>query len=407
MQIILKSILDNEDGGILLSYIDEMYMKKLKPGPLNTPVIMDGDYHVSLKQKILGIENKYREFAQPRKLSIEATTLQPLSQKDKARNVDFERQMTDLCEEWAKISGEPFSMLIAKEGNIMFHNAFGENLRGKFTITEPAEIASITKLYTRLLFAQFVDQGIIHIDDYVGSFLPGFDTTGDKAITLRQCFTHTTGFYGHGSFGGVQNPWFDNSLSLWIPYIPAGTYHMYNGIGYNLAGKVMEITSGKSIFRLMQEYLFVPLQLNNTTLDIDLAYGIKATAYDMAVVGQMLLNKGKYRNLQFFSEETYKAILPVKLEAYFPKIKNIEWGIGITSMNTYIKDEKTGEKRAILSDKILGHGSATSSILRVDPENHIVITQSRMNGGNLYNEYLTKAMLLIEKYFVKNRIQTN
>ena len=384
-----------------------MYRKKLSPGPLNTPVIMDGDYHVRLKQKILGVENKFSEFNAPRKLSIEAPKLKPLSQKDKAKNVDFDKEMAELCKEWAKKSGEPFAMLIAKEGKILFHSAFGENLRGKFTITEPAEIASITKLYTGLLFAQFVDQGIIRIDDFVGSFLPGFDTKGDKAITLRQCFTHTTGFFGHGSFGGAQNPWFDNALSLWIPNIPVGTYHKYNGMGYNLAGKVMEISSGKSIFHLMQEHLFSPLQLNNTSLDIDLAYGIKATAYDMAVVGQMLLNKGKYGNLQFFSDETYKAILPVNLEIYFPKIKNVEWGIGITSMNTYAKDEKTGEKRAILSDQIIGHGSATSSILRVDPKNHIVITQSRMDGGKFYNEYLKKAMLLVEKYFVKEGIQTN
>lgn len=400
-QIILKSMLNNEDGSVLLSFIHDMYRKKLEPGPMNTPVIMDGDYHVRLKQKILGTENKYREFVPPQKLSVEAQTLQPLSKKDKAKNADFEKQLNDLCKEWAEISGETFAMLVAKEGNVLFHNAFGENLRGKFTIAEPAEIASITKLYTGLLFAQFVDQGIIHIDDYVGKFLPGFDTTGDKAITLRQCFTHTTGFYGHGSFGGVQNPWLDNSLSLWIPYIPVGTYHWYNGMGYNLAGKVMEITSGKSIFHLMKEYLFNPLQLKNTTLDIDLAYGIKTTAYDMAVVGQMILNKGRYGNLQFFSEETYNALLPVKLETYFPKIKNIEWGIGMTFMNIYIKDEKTGVKRAILSDKIIGHGSATSSILRVDPKNQIVITQSRMNGGKLYYEYLTKAMLLIEKYLVK------
>lgn len=301
--------------------------------------------------------------------------------------------------EWAESSGEPFDMLVAKDGSIMFHGAFGENMRGPFSTEEPTEIASITKLYTGLLFAQFVDQEVIGIDDPVGNYLPGFPTSGEKAITLRQCFTHTSGFYGHGSLGGVQNPWLDNSLALWLPYIAPGTRHNYNGMGYNLAGKVMEITSGKSIFHLMQEYLFGPLQQQNTQLDIDLAYGIRSTAYDMAVVGQMLLNKGTYGNIRFFSEETYEALLPVELEDYFPEIKNKTWGIGITSMNRYLKEEDSGKQRNILSDHIIGHGSATSSILNVDLENNIVISQSRMSAGKQYHEYLNRAYLVIEKYF--------
>jgi CubicO group peptidase (beta-lactamase class C family) len=289
---------------------------------------------------------------------------------------------------------------VAKDGLILFHGAFGENLRGKFTLEQPTEIASITKMYTGLLFAQFVDQGLIGIDDMVGEHLPDFPTIGEKAITLRQCFTHTTGFYGHGSMGGVQNPWLDNSLALWLPYLEPGTRHWYNGMGYNLAGKVMEIRSGKSIFHLMHEHLFAPLELEHTYLDIDLAYGINSTAFDMAVVGQMFLNKGSYGHLHFFSEETFEALLPVDLESFYPKVKGKKWGIGITPMNRYLKDEETGEKRNILSDHVVGHGSATSSILNVDLENGIVITQSRMDGGKLYQEYLNRAYLLIEKYLM-------
>jgi len=398
-QILLKSIVNNQDGGILMSFIHDMHLKQLKPGPYYTPVIMDGDYHIRLKRKLLGIEDKFPPLAEAEKTGIIAPSLQTLEGKNKEKNAAFEKEMRVLCEEWAEVSGEPFDMLVARDGSILFHGAFGENLRGKFTMEEPTEIASITKLYTGLLFAQFVDQGLIGIDDPVGKYLKDFPTTGEKAITLRQCFTHTTGFYGHGSFGGVQNPWLDNSFALWLPYIEPGKRHYYNGMGYNLAGKVMEIVSGKSIFHLFQEYLFSPLQLQNTQLDIDLAYGIRSTAYDMAVVGQMLLNRGSYGDLRFFSEETYEALLPVDLEAYFPEIKNRTWGIGITPSNRWLRDKESGEKRNILSDHVIGHGSATSSILNVDLEHKIVITQSRMDSGRQYHEYFNKAYLLIEKYF--------
>ncbi|TFH28205.1 MAG: class A beta-lactamase-related serine hydrolase [Bacteroidia bacterium] len=398
-QILLKSIVNNQDGGILMSFIHDMHLKKLNPGPLHTPVIMDGDYHIRLKQKVMGMENTYPPLALPEKSNRPATVVHLMEGKEQEKNASFEEEMRALCIEWAEVSGEPFDMLVAKDGSILFHGAFGENLRGKFTEEEPTEIASITKLYTGLLFAQFVDQGLIGIDDPVGKYLPDFPSTGEKEITLRQCFTHTSGFYGHGSLGGVQNPWLDNSLALWLPYLEPGTRHYYNGMGYNLAGKVMEIVSGKSIFHLMHEYLFGPLQLQHTQLDIDLAYGIRSTAYDMAVVGQMLLNKGSYGNLRFFSEKTFESLLPVELETYFPEIKGKAWGIGMTYMNRYAEDEKSGEKRAILSDQIVGHGSATSSVLNVDLKNGIVITQSRMNGGAQYDRYLNKAYLLIEKYY--------
>ena len=402
-RILLHSIVNNEDGAILMAFIHEMYKKDLAPGALQTPIILDGDYHIKLKQKILGVEKKYKILAVPQASRGSGNNLQSMSQAESESNAEFHKQMNELCMGWAEKSGEPFDVLIAKGGKIIFHDAFGENLRGKYTKEEHTEIASITKLYTGLLFAQFVDQGIISIDDYVGTFLPDFPVAGNKAITLRQCFTHITGFWGHGSFGGVQNPWLDNSLALWLPHLEPGANHKYNGMGYNLAGKVMEITSGKSIFHLMQEQLFGPLELKNTLLDEDLAYGTKTSAYDMAVIGQLLLNKGTYGKNRYFSVETYNAILPVKLDNYFPKIKDKEWGIGITPMNVYITDEKNGKKRAILSDKIIGHGSATSSILRVDPENKIVITQSRMNKGKLYDEYVKKSMLLIEEFYGKSQ----
>ena len=76
------------------------------------------------------------------------------------------------------------------------------------------------------------------------------DIFGPNTLTLRHCFTHTNGFKGHGLFNGVHNPWLENSLSLYIKTDTVGIKYHYNGMGYDLAGKVMEVVSGKSIFRL-------------------------------------------------------------------------------------------------------------------------------------------------------------
>ena len=260
-------------------------------------------------------------------------------------------------------------------------------------------MASLTKLVTGLMFAQFADQGLVGIDDPVGRYLPDFPVTGDKVITLRQCFTHTTGLYGHEEWGGLHNPWLDNVIANGIDYLKPGKVHNYNGMGYDLAGKVMEIASGKSIFRLMRENLFNPLEMEDTTLEEDLGFSCFSTAGDFAKFGQLLLNKGSYGELEFFSPQTFEKLLPEPLNRYYPDI-NKDWGIGITWMRQ--KHPDAGKKgvpknKTVLSRNVIGHGSATSAILRVDLDNDLVITQSRRRAGRAYNKYLVKFLSAIEE----------
>jgi CubicO group peptidase (beta-lactamase class C family) len=170
-------------------------------------------------------------------------------------------------------------------------------------------------------------------------------------------------------------------------------------MGYDLAGKVMEIVSGKSIFRLMRENLFDPLELNDTSLEEDLGFSCFSTAGDFARFGQLLLNKGSYGELRFFSPQTFDKLLPRPLNIYYPGIDK-EWGIGITRMRQKHPDAgKNGvpEDATVLSKNVIGHGSATSAILRVDLDNDLVITQSRRRGGKAYGKYLAQFLLAIEE----------
>ncbi|RKY59005.1 MAG: hypothetical protein DRP96_07635, partial [Candidatus Neomarinimicrobiota bacterium] len=87
------------------------------------------------------------------------------------------------------------------------------------------------------------------------------------------------------------------------------------------------------------------------------------------------------------------------LSQFYPGL-NLDWGIGITWMRTTHPDAgKNGipEGKTILSPNIIGHGSATSAVLRVDLDNKLVITQTRRRGGAHYNQYLTELLLAVEK----------
>jgi len=399
-RIALISILDQREGAVLMSYIDEMEAEDNPSDLTDTPIIKDHDFHLALKQKILGSDNKSSKLKMPAKISgAPAIILHNGSEQEAGFKAGTAEKIREICQEWYRESGEPFQTLVARNGVVIISEVFSDPVKDDYDNNTISEVASITKLLTGMMFAQFVDQGLIAIDDPVGKYLPDFPREGPKALTLRHCFTHTGGLWGHEEWGGMHNPWLDNVIANLLPRIEVGVKHEYNGMGYDLAGKIMEMVSNKSIFRLMRENFFDPLELNNTILEEDLAFGCHSKAEEFAVFGQLLLNKGSYADLKFFSEETFKKLLPQPLNKYYPGIDG-EWGIGITWMRQKHPDAgKNGypDDKTILSKNVIGHGSATSAILRVDLDNDLVICQTRRNGGQLYDQYLEKFLMAIEE----------
>lgn len=407
-QTTLESFLLQEKKIMLLSFLDDMHKKGYQKDKKLTPLTYDGDYHARIKQKILGKVEYYPRLALPKKINKRSKNLKQDQQRFEKKNPDLIQKIRTICQDWVDDDGSPFDMVLAKDGNIIFHESFGSDGYGDFTTNTPTEIASITKLFTGILFAQFIDQNIIGIDDPVGKYLPDFPLIGPRAVTMRQCFTHTNGFYGHGLFEGVHNHWLENTLFQSVKNDTVGTLYRYNGMGYDLAGKVMEIVTGKSIFRLFHEYLYEPLGMKNTVHDWDLGYSVHTTAYDLAILAQMILNKGVYNGKRYFSEETFEKIVPKDLNTYYPNLifsnpwdANRPKGIGIVFMDwETAQDEKTGEKRYLLSDNVIGHGSATSSVFRIDLKNNIIITQSRRKGKNRFGDHFLRLYKLIDNDLV-------
>ena len=406
--ITLESIFQQENANLLLSFLHEMGKHNFKKDKKLTPLILNGDYHAQIKQKVLGKEDVYIKLAPPKKILSKPQFLKDEQKSFQRNNPIFTKELRKICKDWIKDDGSPFDMVLARDGNILFHDAFGEDDYGKFTINTPTEIASITKLFTGILFAQFVDQNIIGIDDPVGKYLPDFPLEGPQALTLRHCFTHTSGLDGHALYGGVHNPWLENTLILTLQDQRVGTKYNYNGMGYNLAGKVMEVVSGKSIFRLFHEYLYEPLGMENTYHDWDLAISVYSTAYDLAILAQMILNGGSYDGKTYFSKETFEKILPKDLKHFYPNLTYFnDWdrdrpvGIGTVIQEWKVKDEQTGEDIYMLSKNVIGHGSATSSQFRIDLDNNIIITQTRRRGKSRFGNHFETMYQHIDNHLVK------
>lgn len=399
-KVFLEYFYTENFGPVLLSYFHEMKPIGKKLPKTETPWIIHDDNHLALKRRILKIENKYKPFEKPAPFIEKKKTCVNLkkgsAEQARVKN-DCAKKIRALCKQWYKESKEPFTTLVARNGVIIIHEAFGKIGRKRVKKDTPFYIASITKSLAGLLFAQFIDQGLIKIDDPVGKYLPDFPVKGDKKITLRHCFTHTTGLFGHYMWDGMHNPWLENVIANGLAYTAPGQVHDYNGMGYDLAGKVMEMVSGKSIFRLFHENFFQPLGMKNTEID-DLACATTSTAEDLAKVAQLILNKGVYNNKRFFSEKVYTWLLPTDLTQFYPEIIGIDWGIGLTYMpGVKVRASGAGKNGVPADHKVMvkntiGHGAASSSIFRIDLDHNLIIIQVRNTAGPKFDEYYEEFM---------------
>jgi CubicO group peptidase (beta-lactamase class C family) len=394
------------DGPVLLAGMAEWTGDEGPISQLHDPMTMDLDYHVKLKRKLLGIEHTYPALKLPARRDAPAPTLVADGPESAGMSPAVVEQLRAISQSWTDSDGLPTVICVARRGSIVFHEAFGDYQGHPTTIEDRFGLASITKTFCGLLLAQFLDQGLIHEDDPVGKFLPDFPTEGDKVVTVRQCMNHTTGLTQHGAWGGIFNPWLDNSVANGLELLNPGRTIVYNGMGMDLAAKVMEAVAGKSVVRLMQEQMFAPLDFAAETTVIDMGYGVTCRAIDLAKIGQLMLNGGSYGDRTYFSPETFARTTPKLYTETCPDLPSEAelwgsddgYGLGIAWMRDLrpdVAEDDVPDDATILSRNTIGHGSGTYCILRVDLDNEIVVAATRVGGGEAYQEYLRQLLMAV------------
>jgi len=228
-----------------------------------------------------------------------------------------------------------------------------------------------------------VDQGLVDLDEPVDKYLPALrGIPVDHPLTIRHLYTHTSGlglglqqarmFVDH--WGDERND-FDEIVGRYYPYLEVGARHAYNGAGHALGGKIIESITGEALPQFFKRHLWGPLGCEHTDA-MDGSARTMSVPLDVAKFGQMLLNRGAYGNMRFFSEATFEKMLPVKLAPYVHFDTDIEWGIG-----------PTWAREPGLSKRTFGHGAASAATLRIDPDNDLVIVMTRNTAGPQWGKY--------------------
>ncbi len=388
-----EALRTTQAGAIFLAAMCEAKPGGPPPTTTESPEVINDDFQLALKLKLLKLDGKTRPLTTPKDRSANpAPILRKGTPEEAGVGADAKEKIDAMCRAWAEESGEPLSVLVARHGVIITHEAFGKDSNGApLTTNFRSGLASITKTLSGILFARFLDQGYATLDEPIGNRLPGFPVKGPKTLTYRHLFTHTSGLTGHGEWGGLHNPYLENVILNGLGYLHPGAKQIYNGMGYDLAGKAMEIMTGKSIVRLFHEGLYRPMGIADVPMS-DMAYSAEMTSYELGMVAQLLANHGSYGDKEFMSEETWLKMIPEQLSKYYPGV-DTWWGMGLHPYRETREGAPANSKDPkdlIFGEHVIGHGSATSCILRVDLDKDLLIVGIRRTSGPKYDEYLRK-----------------
>lgn len=298
-------------------------------------------------------------------------------------------------------------------------------------------IASTTKPITGVAVLMLVDEGRLSLSDPVSKYLSQFadlkTPSGQPAnLTIAHLLTHTSGLaeIKRGSYAKKKD--LAETIDSYFPAAPMlfepGERWKYTSIGFDIAGRIVEIVSGKSFDAFVQERLFDPLGMkdttfftndeqqrrlvtnyvrNSTTGELEPKEqpfgrpvrgqfppvpggGLLSTASDIARFGQMLLNRGEFEGKRYLSEASYKALTTVQTgelstgfsAGQFNQV--LGWGMG-----AYVLRAPHAGVSATLSAGSFGHPGACGTHLIVDPVKglvYVLMIQRSNLSDNFENE---------------------
>ena len=333
-----------------------------------------------------------------------------------------------------RISGA--AVAVMQRGQLLYRNTFGyQNPEGQEPLRPDAifRIASMTKPVTTVALLIQAQRGKLKLEDPVAKYIPEFAQIpmtygGYNAVPLQiwHLLTHTGSMETDAASretARYQMPKEMNKTlvdamgyyaTLPLPYEP-GTHRRYSGrVGFDILGRIVEVTSGMDLETFFQQEIFIPCDMVDTTFvpspaqwervvglhnlvdgrsvtvptnpgcvvdDVPVTHflggsGLISTLDDYRKFAQMLLNKGmtpKGRILDAaWVEKMATAQLPVEMMT--PEVNQ---GLGVRVI--------TGDGYPWLPDGTFGWSGAHGTHYWVDPANEIVavyLKNSRYDTGS-------------------------
>jgi CubicO group peptidase (beta-lactamase class C family) len=295
--------------------------------------------------------------------------------------------------------GELHSVLIIKNGTIIL-----EDYLGGFSINDLHALHSCTKSIASLLIGIAIDKGYIKsVDKKILDFFPDYKslkTSNWGKIALRHILTMSSGIDWNDELDRKIHSQGDNIIETIfqrnIKNEP-GTVFDYKSSDVDLIAGIIKKATGMYADKFAEKYLFKPLGINNYDWNFNKQNGnplmdgsLTLRPRDMAKIGILVLNKGKWNGKQIISNKRiaestaeYFKVDPVFNYGYL-------WWLGNSQTVTGTKI-------------ILANGWGSQFIFIVPKLNLVAVT----TGNNMNNKDHFKPLKMLDQYLIGGCAEIN
>jgi len=136
-------------------------------------------------------------------------------------------------------------------------------------------IASMSKSFAGTALMMLVDEGKVKIDDPVEKYLPEFRNlmvqtpsglvAANHPILVREILSHTSGIAKEPDNRGIPLAEQVKATAKTPLQSQPGTKYLYTNPGINTVGRIVEVASGMPYEQFLQERIFTPLGMKDTT----------------------------------------------------------------------------------------------------------------------------------------------
>lgn len=312
------------------------------------------------------------------------------------------------------------AIVIVKDGQVLLSKGYGYADIDKGIPIDASKtlfrVASISKLFTATAIMQLVQQGKLDLKENVNHYLKNFklDNHFKKPITVADLLLHTAGFEDNyfSSFTHKQSEVLplEKFVQKYQPLCvyPPNEVFSYSNYGYALAGHLIEIASGLPFETYIEENIFRPLAMKNSSFNypetasglatgyqyqeqhykpVDFYFtkslpsmGLVTSATDLAPFMMAHLQKGQYQNKEIFNQQIIELMQKQQFTGH-PKLPGNTFGF---------RDLVKNEQRAIRHD---GRIKGFQSLMYLIPEQNLGFFLVYNSSENSFYLDFTQAFL--------------
>lgn len=344
--------------------------------------------------------------------SASASSVTDFSSLDKAIQEELKATNTPGC-----------AVVMVSGDKIIYAKSFGvANLETGQPLKPDAlfNIGSTTKMFTACTLLSLAEEGKLDINMPIGNYIKGL-SPGLSKVTASQLLSHTAGLEDLSS-NPVEDWDYQSGLGRYVRsmndsmlFTEPGDIFSYSNPGFDIAGYLIEVVSGKPYADAVDEKVLRPLGMNNSTFHLEYAVTypcqmsmghesfrtvkmevlrpydevanqwpagfLISNIYDMAKFATAMMNNGTLDGKQVLSPSVIKEMCTPHVRQYEVNA-NMSYGYG-TDINTF-DSEDIGH---------MGNAMGFNSICTIVPERKIavIILSNNAGSGNMLTS--TKAAL--------------